>query len=418
MNPEQTKENFQSVTYMERFQCAGGECATTCCTGWEISLEPERLVELQKALPILQKTADEVLKPVPKGRRTPQMVALLKKENDGSCTMLSSSGLCTIHQAVGSAALPRICDQFPRRFLREEEQLILVGETSCPVVAHEVLNAEDAFEFAPSALPAPPRQMTKIISGERSSIYRRILPVVRRKAVAILTEGNASLQGRLFGLWRFTSQFDSLLSKVQTEVDWEAVKVLLDTDFLSEEHADDTNDRPETPIWFLGHVGNSIQPKSQPGLCRILTQVFALFNRVEGGTEGTTPEAIGLWLRQQHHSLSEESSQNIVHALHRLVLHFWLAVPYTDYPTLSRYVLHQFSFLWAFQTLLVLQDDWESAIQVKKKVGSDPETFALVAMSRVFDRRDTLGGYLQHTLQSLKVTEQSLIKSFLREIRG
>ena len=69
-----------------------------------------------------------------------------------------------MHGKVGTQALPKICDQFPRKYLQENDTHVFVGETTCPVVAREVLTEDDAFLFSPYSGNVPKGRSKKWFS--------------------------------------------------------------------------------------------------------------------------------------------------------------------------------------------------------------------------------------------------------------
>ena len=137
------------LRYMKDFNCLGSDCPATCCHGWGIHLDREgyqRLQARQEEAPAALK-AKKWFRILGQENRTDAVFALAKKTDTGHCTALDREGLCDIHKHFGSEYLPTICDTFPRRVFRENENLLVYGEVSCPPIAEQVLTNDTALMF-------------------------------------------------------------------------------------------------------------------------------------------------------------------------------------------------------------------------------------------------------------------------------
>jgi len=125
------------LTAQDEFLCLAGECPTSCCSGWQIAVEPE-LVERWKQLP-------------DPGDRT-RFPGLVRVESHGAhqqffmtgrdhprCGLLMSTGLCEAHARYGVEYTPHTCRMFPR--MQEETDRIRMESASpaCPVIARRVV---------------------------------------------------------------------------------------------------------------------------------------------------------------------------------------------------------------------------------------------------------------------------------------
>jgi len=125
------------LTAQDDFRCLAGDCPASCCSGWQIAVEPE-LVERWKALP----DADDRVR----------FPALVRVEHQGTvtplfmtgrdnprCGLLTDDGLCEAHTRYGVGYTPLTCQRFPR--MQEETRLIRMESASpaCPVIARRIV---------------------------------------------------------------------------------------------------------------------------------------------------------------------------------------------------------------------------------------------------------------------------------------
>jgi len=128
------------LTLQDQFQCLAGNCPASCCSGWQIEVEPE-LVERWKNLP----------DPVDRER----FPALIRHEVSGDthklfmtgrdrprCGLLNSENLCDAHARYGVESTPLTCRSFPR--MQELAGTIRMESASpaCPVIAQRIVTED------------------------------------------------------------------------------------------------------------------------------------------------------------------------------------------------------------------------------------------------------------------------------------
>jgi len=125
------------LTAQDEFRCLAGDCPASCCSGWQIAVEPE-LVERWKTLPDAE---DRVRFPAlvrveHQGTVTPLFMTGLDNPH---CGLLTDDGLCEAHARYGVGYTPLTCQRFPR--MQEETRLVRMESASpaCPVIARRIV---------------------------------------------------------------------------------------------------------------------------------------------------------------------------------------------------------------------------------------------------------------------------------------
>ena len=107
---------FIKPDFFDIFRCAASDCAHTCCTGWEIAVDPDTMSLYER---LLDESEKERLIPAPDG-------TLLCREG-GRCGFLRDDGLCEMILRHGEDALCDICREHPRFYSYSENGNIREG---------------------------------------------------------------------------------------------------------------------------------------------------------------------------------------------------------------------------------------------------------------------------------------------------
>lgn len=94
-----------------RFDCSG--CGN-CCMGWPVPLTPDDVVRLNDGMARPLRTKD---------RRLQSFTHSLEKRSDGRCAHLTDLNRCGIHEELGPAAKPAMCQLFPYSFTETPDGL-------------------------------------------------------------------------------------------------------------------------------------------------------------------------------------------------------------------------------------------------------------------------------------------------------
>ncbi len=192
--PDESSITTQGV---RRFQCIGGACEYTCCSGWTIPVNQIQYAALKARM---EETAA--------GRRA-FASAVVRREGQaihasmrllagGNCACLSKAGLCQIQLAYGEPLLPNACAQYPRALGVVGGQLEMWGSMSCPEMARQCLLSEDGMALVTlEAEPfSRPLERRALANAERP--YDSQLDAVRSAVLAALSLRQLSMPFRLF----------------------------------------------------------------------------------------------------------------------------------------------------------------------------------------------------------------------------
>lgn len=137
--------------YVGRFTCIGGECEDTCCSGWQVDLDPET-DRAYRACP------DPVLRPLfarhlsrKEGQRGGSLIQADRACWD--CPFLTERKRCLIQERMGHEALSDTCAGYPRESAELAGLPQMTLSLACPEAARLALLAEDAFELEVQAHP-------------------------------------------------------------------------------------------------------------------------------------------------------------------------------------------------------------------------------------------------------------------------
>ena len=120
-------------SYYPAFRCAAGACPDTCCSCWEVIVDPETRKKYEALPGTLGERVREVLRVDENGE---SYLAF----PDGRCPMLTEAGLCSLQKEYGEEMLSRVCDRYPR-FRYEFGAFAELGVSlSCPAACRLILD--------------------------------------------------------------------------------------------------------------------------------------------------------------------------------------------------------------------------------------------------------------------------------------
>ncbi len=105
---------FLVPAYYPAFACKCGDCRTTCCSGWGISLSMEEYFTLlgRECSPELRRKLDTAFH-ISKDA-TPERYALAVPDWDGHCRLQGEDGYCMLQRECGESAISAVCRYYPR----------------------------------------------------------------------------------------------------------------------------------------------------------------------------------------------------------------------------------------------------------------------------------------------------------------
>lgn len=143
-SPTATTPTLLQPRFMARFSCLGEACPDTCCTGWQIDVEPA-IARRYRAHPDPAWRAR--LSGALAERRKPGQPArtIIRLDRRGCCPLLREDGLCSVHAELGEDWLAAICRTFPRLDTGDATLRHRTGSIACVEVARRVLLDADAL---------------------------------------------------------------------------------------------------------------------------------------------------------------------------------------------------------------------------------------------------------------------------------
>ena len=126
----------------DAFACKCGDCRTSCCEGWRVSISENEYFRLvgMDCPAALRERLDGSLHVYENAE--PARYAELGKDWKGRCRMHGTDGLCELQKACGAAALPEICRMYPRS-VAGGDAARLPCALSCERVTEAALAADD-----------------------------------------------------------------------------------------------------------------------------------------------------------------------------------------------------------------------------------------------------------------------------------
>ncbi len=124
--------------YYPDFRCAGGACPSTCCGGWQISIDPASLKKYRHARqPLRSRLENEI-----------NWSQACFRQYQGRCAFLNEENLCDLYlEGGGESALCRACHIYPRHVEEFADVREFSLSLSCPIVAKQLLHHEKPIHF-------------------------------------------------------------------------------------------------------------------------------------------------------------------------------------------------------------------------------------------------------------------------------
>jgi lysine-N-methylase len=203
--------NSSSITTegTRRFQCIGGDCEYTCCSGWTIPVDRVHFdllkTRMEETASGRRAFANAVVR-----REGDEVYASMRLLGGGNCACLSPDKLCQIQVAYGEALLPNACAQYPRGLGIVGEQQEMWGSLSCPEMARQCLLADDGMALVTIDAEPFSRLLERRALANAERPYDSQLDTVRTAVLAALSLRQLSMPFRLFllaGLGERTAGF-------------------------------------------------------------------------------------------------------------------------------------------------------------------------------------------------------------------
>ncbi len=157
--------------YYTKFHCIADKCRHSCCVGWEIAIDPDKLVYYRSI-------EGEFGARLQKGIAEADDAAQFILDDEERCPFLNRTGLCDMITALGEDALCQICRDHPRfrNFYADRTE---IGLGLCCEAAGELILSQQEKLTLITSLRMTARQICRILQtnpclrGERSSLLLR-----------------------------------------------------------------------------------------------------------------------------------------------------------------------------------------------------------------------------------------------------
>lgn len=209
---------FSSLKYLLEFECIGGECPDTCCSGMRVELSKQEFVQLKKAArgapKLLQNIESQIAarKGLQIDESESDMGAYVIANEKSTCNFLDAERLCEIHGTLGHSALPSTCAQYPRHLQQIDDLLEASATLACPEIARLCLLNDDLLEFVESSPQDMPYRRIRHHLPQTNSVdhYTQHYEEVRSLFLELLTIKGIPLKERLFLAYCFADVVEDI----------------------------------------------------------------------------------------------------------------------------------------------------------------------------------------------------------------
>lgn len=207
--------------YYHDFQCIGGECEDTCCSGWSVYIDKKTYNKYQQFKdPELGDMVKKSFVKLDQDKATDVTYAQLKMNERGYCPALNDKGLCSLHYKYGEKALSPVCLSYPRILNDVDNVFEISTALSCPESARLALLNPHGIDFDMEEMEVNDNYLVgrKVNSETGAEIERYFWPL-REFTIEILQYREISFVNRMLFLGLF-------LQRVQQSVNDGEINVI------------------------------------------------------------------------------------------------------------------------------------------------------------------------------------------------
>ena len=172
--------------YFDTFQCIAKDCKDSCCIGWEIEIDQDKVTYYKEV----------------KGPFGERLRANMKQDGEnsfvlqeGRCPFLNASNLCDIYTELGEEALCHTCTQFPRVTVEYGKVIEKCLSISCEEAARIIVGGSEPVTFLESELEEESDSLEEM--EEEEERYLLVLQKVREVSLSLLQDRSYSIEQRL-----------------------------------------------------------------------------------------------------------------------------------------------------------------------------------------------------------------------------
>ena len=179
--------------YYPGFACKCGDCRSTCCHGWAVTISKQEYQSLGalECSPEFRAKLDRAVNVWPGGKES--SFGFMVHDREENCLLLREDGLCDLHRTIGEHVLPNVCRLYPRNPRKLAGKNELACSASCEGVTEKLMEGTAPLCFVETEIGEEPCFRVELRDGQ----YERC-----RKAQDIMAREGLSLSERFAELGR------------------------------------------------------------------------------------------------------------------------------------------------------------------------------------------------------------------------
>lgn len=157
----------------QKFHCLAAACQDDCCHGWRIAFDKKDYLKLRRETvpPAFKARLDQTVHRdrTKQGTGTQDgLYAHFALDSTGRCPLQDEDGLCSLQKTCGHAALPFVCQSYPRRDVYTSAAKELSLSPSCEGVLNLLWDLPDGVDFIEEDLSAGERRTCSFRAGHET----------------------------------------------------------------------------------------------------------------------------------------------------------------------------------------------------------------------------------------------------------
>lgn len=215
--------------FFDRFRCIAGACKDSCCIGWEIDVDADRLEEYRKVTGKL-------------GERLKRCIDweeghFILQGKEERCPFLNSENLCDLIIGLGEESLCDICREHPRYYEWYENLTEAGVGLCCEEAARLMLEREEPAGFVVEEVDDEPEDAE---DSEEDAETLEVLMDARETAYKILQNRGRSIWERLELLLTYVDELQDGIEFGNLDEIEESAEYYRSPEFQGEDYAEDT----------------------------------------------------------------------------------------------------------------------------------------------------------------------------------
>ena len=212
------KKNVKMIypSYVDKFQCIGGNCEDTCCREWDIDVDKETFKKYHKITDEAMKKMFQKSVHINEYCNSKDLdYGRIKLNKAKICPFLDDENYCLIQGKFGEDYLSSVCTQFPRVLNKVDDDYEISLDVSCIEAARIILLSKEKIEFKESEKNLGKYTMSGVLDT-RSSEFKdtpiEYFKEIRDFSIKIMQNRNLNLSSRLYVLGDFLNDLEDIES--------------------------------------------------------------------------------------------------------------------------------------------------------------------------------------------------------------